>query len=117
MNPFEGIATLLIGVYRTGKLQAWARLLASCSATAFITFFATFGLTVSALAKGPPVVALVMGLATASLAMALSVLGLWLRSPLTRNIPLLYPAKIEAARLQELVDDGTVYVPNAQRKD
>jgi hypothetical protein len=112
MNP---LATLAIGWYRTGKLQGWIRLLASCLVTAFVTFFGTFGLIVGALVNSGGVNALVIGLAAASTAMALSVLSLWLRSPLTKGIPILYPGKIEAARLTQLTDDGIVYNPNEKR--
>ena len=115
MNPFDGVARLILGIWSEGKLQGWIRLLASCSASAFIVFFGTFGLTVRILASGPPVTALVMGLAAASLAMALAVLGLWIRSPLTKGLALVYPGKIEAARIQQLTEDGTVYVSNEKR--
>jgi hypothetical protein len=47
--------------------------------------------------------------------MALSVLGIWLRSPLTKGIPILYPGRVEAARLEQLTSEGTVYSPNEKR--
>src|SRR5437016_3724253 len=107
MNPFDGLARLVLGFVHQGIMQAWMRLAASIAATAFVSFFGTLGTSIVA-AHEP------IGIAFghASLVMALMVLALWLKNPLTRKIPILYPGKIEAARLEQLVADGTVYNPN-----
>src|SRR6266571_7986398 len=107
MNPFDGLAKLIIGLVHEGVVAAYMRLAASIAATAFVSFFGTLGTSIVA---GHEPLAIAIG--HASLVMALMVLALWLKNPLTRKIPILYPGKIEAARLEQLVADGTVYNPN-----
>jgi len=110
MNPFDGLAKLIVGFVHEGHLQAWSRLAASILATAFVSFFGTLGTSIVA-GREPMVIAI----GHASLFMALMVLALWLKNPLTRGIPILYPGKIEAARMEQLVADGTVYNPNTAK--
>lgn len=117
MNPLNALASFAVGLIHEGHIQAWMRLLASILATAFVTFFGSFGLSLIAQVQSGVQysAAFVLALAHASALMALMVLGIWLKSPLTKGIPILYPGKIEAARLQELADSGTVYNPNDKR--
>jgi hypothetical protein len=114
MNPFTGIADFCLGLIREGHFQGWMRLIASLVITAFVSFFGTFSLsTLSQVQAGVPViVAFPLAIAHGSLMMSLMVLALWLRSPLTKGIAILYPGKLEAARLEQLVGDGTVFNPN-----
>jgi ABC-type multidrug transport system permease subunit len=110
MNPFDTLGTVIVGVYRTGKMQAWAKLAASCIATAFVSFWGTLGIT---LMSGKP---MAYAIGAASLSMALSFLALWVRSPLTKGIPILYPGKIAAARIEQLTADGTEFNPNEGKR-
>ena len=111
MNPFDGLAKLIVGFVHEGHLQAWSRLAASIAATAFVSFFGTLGTSIVA---GHEPLAIAIG--HGSLVMALMVLAIWLRNPLTRGIPILYPGAIEAARLKQLTADGTVYDPNEAKR-
>ena len=117
MDPLSALAKFGLGLIHEGHVQGWMRLLASILATAFVTFFGTLGLsTIAQVQTGVPAnVALVLALAHASVTMALMVLGIWLRSPLTQGTPILYPGAIEAKRLEQLADDGTVFNPNDKR--
>ena len=117
-NPLDTLVNLYLGFLHEGHAQAWCRLIASIMATAFITFFGTIGLSVmSQMQIGTlPAAAIVLAVAHASLLMALMVLGIWLKSPLTKNIPIMYPGKIEAARLEQLADDGSVFNPNKEKR-
>src|SRR6266700_398366 len=107
MNPFDGSAILFLGFVQQGLMGAWLSLVASMAATAFVALFGTQGTSIVA---GHEPIGIAFG--HASLVMALMVLALWFKNPLTRKIPILYPGKIEAARLEQLVADGTVYNPN-----
>lgn len=117
MNPLDTLAKFGLGLISEGHAQAWFRLIASILATAFVTFFGTLGLSVvgSVQSGMPAVPAMMLAIAHSSLLMALMVLGIWLKSPLTKGIPVLYPGKIEAKRLEQLADSGTVYNPNDKR--
>ncbi len=117
MDPFHALASFVLGLIKHGAVQAWLRLVASLVATAFVTFFGTLGLTLTAqvTAGMPASTAFILALGYSSLMMALMILGLWLKSPLTKNIPILWPAAIEAARVKELTDQGTVYSANDKR--
>ena len=116
IDPFSAIATFGLGLIKNGQLQGWCRLAASLIATAFVTFFGTFGIAVVGLIQTNSAAPLTLGLAYASISMSVAVLSLWLRSPLTKGIPILYPGKIESARLKELGDSGEVYNPNDQKR-
>lgn len=117
MDPFNAIGNFAIGLIRTGKIQGWIKLAASCAATAFVTFFGIFGLSLTAALQSGTLAgqAIALSLGYASVAMAISVLSLWLRSPLTKGIPILYPGRIDAARLDTLEKEGTVFDPNEKR--
>ncbi len=117
MNPLDALAKFGLGLIHEGHVQAWCRLAASLIATAFVTFFGTLGVsTITNIQVGtPPLAAIILAGAHASLLMALMVLGIWLKSPLTKGIPILYPGKIEASRLEQLASDGSVYNPNDKR--
>jgi hypothetical protein len=117
MNPLGALAEFGLGLIREGHVQGWCRLAASILASAFVSFFGTLGLSALAeLQAGKPAsVAIILALAHASIVMALMVLALWLKSPLTKGIPILYPGKIEAARLEQMAESGTVFNPNDKR--
>lgn len=109
MSPFDAIGQFALGLIKSGHVQGWYRLIASVLATAFVTFWGILGI---ALVQGS---GWAVSFGTASLAMSLAVLGIWLRSPLTKGIPILYPSKIEAARIEQLTADGSVFNPNEKR--
>lgn len=117
MNPFDTIGTFFVGLIKEGHLQAWYKLAVSCLATIFVTFFGTFGLTGLALinSQNNYTLILVISLLTACLHTALAVLVLWMKSPLTKGIPIAYFGKIEAKRLEVLSSEGSVFNPNDKR--
>jgi hypothetical protein len=117
MNPLDALATFGLGLIHEGHLQGWFRLAASIAATAFVSFFGTLGISAMTQVQqgATPHEALFLAAAHASLVMALMVLGIWLKSPLTKGIPILYPGKIEAARIEQLTGEGTVFNPNDKR--
>ena len=94
------ISSLITGFYGVHKKmrqrQAWFRLGMSIFVTAFVSFFGTWGLTIVALQeKGTDIwVSLVLGFAWGLIVMSASVVGLWLRSPLTKGMAIVVPRKI-----------------------
>ena len=100
------LAKIILGVYHEGKVQAWIRLIFACSVSAFIAFFGIFGTTLLSTQS------FLVSLGTASISMSVCVLLLWIKSPLTKGIPILYPGKIDTERIKQLTDDGIVYVEN-----
>jgi hypothetical protein len=105
----DALAKFVLGWIKNGQMQAWIRLLVSLAGTSFVAFFGVFGLTVITLTPTlGPVGALIIGLGSASLAMALSVLFLWRNSKLTKMIPIAVAGDIEAAYQETLEKQGFV---------
>ena len=106
------ISTIIVGIFgvmKKGKRRwAWFRFAMSIFGTAFVSFWGTWGVIGGgALTAGAePIVALATGFFAGALTMATAVLALWLRSPLTKGIPILAPMKVEENLLDE---DGFVY--------
>jgi len=94
------ISSLITGFYGVHKKmrqrQAWFRLGMSIFATAFVSFTGTWGFTIVALNEQgvDPLMALLLGFAWGLIVMSASVVGLWLRSPLTKGMTIMVPRKI-----------------------
>jgi len=94
------IGNLITGFYgvhrRMRQRQAWFRLGMSIFATAFVSFTGTWGFTIVTLSEqdADPQTALVLGFAWGLIVMSASVVGLWLRSPLTKGMTIMVPRKI-----------------------
>ena len=105
----DALGNFILGWIKNGQMQAWLRLLMSLSGTAFVSFFGVLGITIVSLYPTlGPVGALIIGLGSASLAMALSVLFLWRNSKLTKMIPIAVAGDIEAAYQETLEKQGFV---------
>ena len=97
---FGAIASLITGFYGVHKKmkqrQAWFRLGMSIFTTAFISFTGTWGFTIVTLHEqgADDITALLLGFAWGLIIMSVSVVGLWLRSPLTKGMTLVVPRKI-----------------------
>lgn len=105
----DAIGNFILGWIKNGQMQAWLRLLMSLSGTAFVSFFGVLGLTIVSLYPTlGPVGALIIGLGSASLAMAISVLFLWRNSKLTKMIPIAVAGDIEKAYQETLEKQGIV---------
>jgi hypothetical protein len=117
MDPISDIGGIVLGFIRRGEIQAWCRLGASCLATTVITGLGVFGISLAGeLAGGVPIpMALALSLASSCTLTSVCLYALWMKSPLTKNMPLLIPMKIEAARIEELTKEGTVYVVNDKK--
>lgn len=106
MSPFDLLSKLILGIYHEGHIQAWIRLIFACSISAFVSFFGIFGTTLLGTSS------LIISLGTASVSMSVCVLLLWLKSPLTKGIPVLYPGTVDVKRVEQLEANGIVYVEN-----
>ncbi len=80
----------------------WFRLVASISASSFISFFGIFAVAGGAALANhvPPLTAFVSAIFSGAGAMAISVLYLWRRSPLTRGIPIVIPGEVAKAEIE-----------------
>lgn len=119
MGIFEAISSVIVGwmqVNKASKLaEDWFKQGMSIFGTAFVCFFGTFGAVgyTSIKTGDAPLVAFMLALFMGSGAMAAGVGLLWLRSPLTRGIPLLVPMSVEK-HMQE--SDHVYHEPNAEKE-
>lgn len=120
-NPFGALATIIVGFKGISKADEWFRLGASVFMTAFINFWGGWGLAGLAIYKGAgeavglgfpadnALAALVGGFLCGSVAMAVSVLLLWKRSPLTKGTSILALGRIEEEAIKKLGEEGVSY--------
>lgn len=102
MNPFDALGSVILGIFRHKATQAWIRLLVSVLVTSFVTFTGVLGATILAsYATFGALGALIVGLGTASLSTASAVFYLWMRSPLTKKIPIALPQQVLKAADEE----------------
>lgn len=119
LNPFDALGNVVLGFWKDGELQGWIRLFVSCLISILITFLGVFGITLGTCEQQGmrPSAALLISLATACTASAASLASLWIKSPYTKGIPILYPFTIEAKRIAALQHDGgDVYDDNQKGK-
>lgn len=104
LNPFAGIASLINGLIESRKINQWIRLILSCAASAFVTFFFTFGSAgVAHLQSGmSPSLSAVYACFESSVAMAVIVFYVWRKSPLTKDIPISAPGDVNEAEQKML---------------
>jgi hypothetical protein len=117
MDSFTALAQLAIGIYRTGKLQAWGRLAASCIVTAFCGFWGTWGAaSIAWYMSGKPIMtALFLGFCKGCIAMAVLVMFLWRRSELTKKIPFVTTGTLREEEQKLALEQGLEYNPNEKR--
>ena len=106
MNPFEALASYILGRIQQKVYQAWMRLVFQIAVSMAGSFLFMAGtVMIGAVAKCPPSAALVLGLGSGMISAAV-ILVYYLRcSPLTRGMIFVFPAQ-EA--LQELQTDFQV---------
>lgn len=109
LDPFNALGNILLGYIKAGRAQKWGKLVASLSISAFVTFWGTWGLAISTLYSAVgPVGALILGFAAACVAMSTTVLFLWRRHPLTKELMVSVPGDIETELLKTLQDKTMV---------
>ena len=105
------IGQLLVGGYSVHKKlkqrEAWFKTIASIVGTGFVSFWGTLGAVGETLLANDvePVLALIGAFFAACLAMAAMVLYLWKRSPMTKEIPIVAPMRVE----KEVLESEKVY--------
>lgn len=111
MDPLGDGLNFVVAMIRRGQIQNWLRLIASCLVTMIVTFGFTFGtVSVSFLVKGTGILlSFAYGIGTGSSTASVALYILWLKSPLTKNIAILVPSKIEEARIDEMTKEGVTY--------
>ncbi len=94
------------------KLDRWGRLILSCLASAFCSFFGAFGAAgIGHLTAGQPIaLALAFAACEASIVMAAIVLFVWTHSPLTKGMPISVPASLEQAERKILEREGVTTI-------
>ena len=116
-NPLGALATIIVGFKGIGKADEWFRLGASVFMTAFLNLAGAWGLggiaifsgLASGFPKGDIVVAVGGGFLMGLIAMAVSVLLLWKRSPLTKGTSILALGRIEEEAIKKLGEEGVSY--------
>jgi hypothetical protein len=104
LNPFTGIAALINGLIESRKINQWIRLLLSCSASGFVTFFFTFGSAgLAHLGAGMrPSLAAIYAFFESCVATSAIVFYVWRRSPLTKDMPISAPGGVNEAEQKML---------------
>lgn len=111
----ESIITGVInGFFTRHQIDKWARLILSCAATAFCTFFFTIGsaglLHLSA-GHGPGL-SITYAVFEACITMAALVLFRWTHSSLTKNIPISVPGGLMTAENKILENQNVATIGN-----
>ena len=106
MNPFEALASYILGRVQQKVYQEWMRLLFQIAVSMAGSFLFVAGTVMAgAVVKCPPSAALVLGLGSGMMFAALVLVYYLRRSPLTKDMMFVFPAQ-EA--LQELQTDFQV---------
>jgi hypothetical protein len=105
MNPFDAIATFVVGKIRDGIFQAWARYLFELTLSALISFLFVGGTVLTATRSWP------VGIGSGMVSAALSMTYLFRRerSSLTKGMLLVLPAKEAQAEISN--DFQTIQKP------
>lgn len=126
-NPFGALATIIVGFKGIAKADEWFRLGVSVFMTAFVNFWGGWGLAGLAIYKGAgevlglgfpaadAMVALAGGFLAGCVAMAVSVLLLWKRSPLTKGTSILALGRIEEEAIKKLGEEGVTYTEKPKK--
>lgn len=102
LNPFEALASFVLGVLKQGQIQAWIRVAASFTMSALVTGLFAWGTAILAGA------AFLRATAIASIAVAAILVHAWIRHPLTRKLPLFWTGDLETERLKMLEEKQVV---------
>lgn len=110
MDPLSDGLGFVVALIKRGQIQNWLRLIASCLVTMTVTFLFFFGGgTIAALANGSGWLSLAYGMGSGASSASIALYILWIKSPLTKNMAILVPSKIEEARVEEMVKEGVTF--------
>ena len=102
LNPFEALATFLLGILRQGKIQDALWTVASFAMSALVTGLGTWGLAILGGAG------LLKACALAAVAVAGILVTLWMTHPKTKGRPLMWPGRLERERQRLLLEENVV---------
>ena len=102
LNPFEGLAKLVLGFAQQGKIQGWLKIIASLFMSALVTGLGSWGISVLSGAG------FLNSVAIAAVAVSGILITAWIGHPETRKIPLFWPGAIERERLKMLEQQNVV---------
>lgn len=102
------IANIITGIIRTHKIDKWGRLIIGCMMSGFMTFAGTTGAGgLAHIATGSsPSMAFVLGMFEGLMASAATVFYLWVRNPLSKDIPIAIPTSIEKESIRIQQEQG-----------
>lgn len=106
MNPFDALGNFAVNLIKHGAVQAWMKLLVSCLVSSVVAFAGFFGSVLLSTKS------FVLAIGSGSLAVSITLVSLWIKSPLTKGIPILYFGEIEVARIEEMQKSFEVYDEN-----
>lgn len=106
------IAGAINAIITARRLDRWAKLLVSCTASGICTLCGVTGagLIAHITAGNPPAVALILAFGEGLLGAAAVTFNLWRRSDLTKGVPLTIPRNVEEAEHSILENQGIITI-------
>ena len=106
--PWDIVGNVIVGWIKHKSLQKWMQIIASMSASVFVTFIGTWGLSIGALyAQYESIsIALGLGFGCALVTSAGIFIFAWKKHDLTKKIPLFFPSRLNKGMNEELRGQG-----------
>ena len=115
MTPWDAIGNLVLGLWKSHKVEKWVRAWMSVILSGLLTFLFTWGTVIGATYHTVGALgSLVLGFGAALVATAGSVLAIVRKVEQFKEIALFFPAAIEAAIKKIEAEGGTEFDPNKQ---
>jgi hypothetical protein len=116
MTPWDAVANLIVGLWKSHQAEKWVRAWMSLILSALLTFLFSWGTAIGSLYHAVGAIgALVLGFGLALVATAGAILGIVRRVEQFKNVALFFPAKIEGAINQIATTGGTEFDPNKKQ--
>jgi hypothetical protein len=115
--PWDAIGNLVLGLWKSHKVEKWIKAWMSLIISALLTFFFIWGTTIVSLYQLIGAVgALTVGFGSALIATSATILMIVRRNEQFKNISLWFPSKIEETATDITKAYGSTFDPNKQEK-
>jgi hypothetical protein len=116
--PWDAIGNLVLGLWKSHKVEKWVRAWMSLIISALLTFLFVWGTSIVSLySKLGATGALVVGFGSALIMTSAAILMIVRRTEQFKNVALWFPTKIEEAAGDILEKYGTEFDPNLQKEN